>query len=76
MVILDPNGMISYAVGVFGLGFQLFFKSCSSYCGWLIQKIVHITYYIFLFIIFGQNIVIRADGTRIFQELQTEFQPG
>ena len=33
MVILDPNGMTFDAVGVFGLAFQLLFKSGSSYCG-------------------------------------------
>ena len=32
MVILDPNGMTFDAVGVFGLVFQLLFKSGSSYC--------------------------------------------
>ena len=32
MVILDPNGMAFDAVGVFGLVFQLLFKSGSSYC--------------------------------------------
>ena len=32
MVILDPNGMTFDAVGVFGLDFQLLFKSGSSYC--------------------------------------------
>ena len=32
MVILDPNGMTFDAVGIFGLVFQLFFKSGSSYC--------------------------------------------
>jgi hypothetical protein len=32
MVILDPNGMTFDAVGVFGLAFQLLFKSGSSYC--------------------------------------------
>ena len=40
MVILDPNGMAFDAVGVFGLVFQLLFKSGSSYCGCLIQKTV------------------------------------
>ena len=33
MVILDPNGMSFDAVCVFGLDFQLLFKSSSSYCG-------------------------------------------
>ena len=32
MVILDPNGITFDAVGVFGLTFQLLFKSGSSYC--------------------------------------------
>ena len=32
MVILDPYGMTFDAVGVFGLDFQLLFKSGSSYC--------------------------------------------
>ena len=32
MVILDPNGMTFDTVGVFGLAFQLSFKSGSSYC--------------------------------------------
>ena len=32
MVILDPNGMTIYAVGVFALVFWLLFKSGSSYC--------------------------------------------
>ena len=32
MMILDPNGMTFDAVGVFGLDFQLLFKSGSSYC--------------------------------------------
>ena len=32
MVILDPYGIIFDAVGVFGLAFQLLFKSGSSYC--------------------------------------------
>ena len=32
MVILDPNGMSFDAVRVFGLDFQLLFKSSSSYC--------------------------------------------
>ena len=32
MVILDPNGMTFGAVCVFGLVFQLLFKSDSSYC--------------------------------------------
>jgi hypothetical protein len=32
MVILDPNGMTFDAVGVFGLAFQLLFKSGPSYC--------------------------------------------
>ena len=32
MVILDPNGVTFDAVGVFGLAFQLLFKSDSSYC--------------------------------------------
>ena len=32
MVILDPYGMTIDAVGVFGLDFQLLFKSGSSYC--------------------------------------------
>ena len=32
MVILDPNGMAFDAVCVFGLDFQLFKKSGSSYC--------------------------------------------
>ena len=31
--ILDPNGMTFDAVDVFGLAFQLLFKSGSSYCG-------------------------------------------
>ena len=38
MVILDPYGMNFDAVGVFGLAFHLLFKSCSTYCGWGIQK--------------------------------------
>ena len=33
MVILDPYGITFNAVGVFGLDFQLLFKSGSSYCG-------------------------------------------
>ena len=33
MVILDPNGMIFDAVGVFGTNFQLLSKSSSSYSG-------------------------------------------
>ena len=33
MVILDPYGINFNAVGVFGLDFQLLFKSGSSYCG-------------------------------------------
>ena len=33
MLILDPYGMTFDAVGVFGLDFQLLFKSGSSYCG-------------------------------------------
>ena len=32
MVILDPYGMTFDAVDVFGLDFQLLFKSGSSYC--------------------------------------------
>ena len=32
MVILDPYGITFNAVGVFGLDFQLLFKSGSSYC--------------------------------------------
>ena len=32
MAILDPNGMTFDAVGAFGLAFQLFFKSGSTYC--------------------------------------------
>ena len=32
MVILDPNGMTFDTVGVFGLVYQLLFKSDSSYC--------------------------------------------
>ena len=32
MVILDPYSITSNAVGVFGLDFQLLFKSGSSYC--------------------------------------------
>ena len=32
MVILDPNGMTFDAVGVFGLAFQLLFKSGSTHC--------------------------------------------
>ena len=39
MMILDPNGMIFGAVGVFGLAFQLLFKSGSSYCGPVIMTI-------------------------------------
>ena len=40
MVILDPNGIIFDAVGVFGLAFQILFKSGSSYCGllWMEKK--------------------------------------
>ena len=37
MVILDPNDMSFDAVCVFGLDFQLLFKSSSSYCE-LIQE--------------------------------------
>ena len=37
MVILDPYGMTFDAVGVFGLDFQLSFKSGSSYCEQLID---------------------------------------
>ena len=33
MVILDPYGMTFDAVGVFGLAFQLLFKSGLSHCG-------------------------------------------
>ena len=32
MMILDPHGMTFDAVGVFGLDFHLFLKSCSTYC--------------------------------------------
>ena len=39
MVILDHYGMIFDAVGVFGLAFHLLFKSCSSYCLWLLNPI-------------------------------------
>ena len=35
MVILDPYGITFNAVGVFGLDFQLLFKSGSSYCDYL-----------------------------------------
>ena len=43
MVILDPNGIIFDAVGVFGLAFQLLFKSGSSYCelGYIIDYEKH-----------------------------------
>ena len=32
MVILDHNGVTFDTVGIFGLAFQLLFKSDSSYC--------------------------------------------
>ena len=40
MVILDPYGMTFDAVGVFGLDFQLLFKSGSSYCVLLVQNVL------------------------------------
>jgi hypothetical protein len=56
MVILDPNGMTFDAVAVFGLAFQLLFKSGSSYCVWGIfgqtisthfggESLVHVFHY-------------------------------
>ena len=45
MVILDPNGMSFDALCVFGLDFQLLFKSSSSYCEVLFVYFTHIYFH-------------------------------